>query len=225
MTYQEQKNMFGQAVMQGIVQKFQQELLTSDEDGTCSALHLDAMRRITLGKKKPKKKMPPRKKWMIVIAAALALLLAGCAVYVNREEIKGFFVQVYKEFSDVSFDTSTDTQESNGEVVYQFEYIPEGYVFKDEIKNPLVTQYRWVDENNREIIFLQQDKHSAVFLFDAEHSDHEIIDYGGYSIYCKESENLCAYLWTDGVYALKLDFFMPNARDEMKKMIDHMVAK
>ncbi len=149
--------------------------------------------------KEQKRRLPIKKAITILVAAAL--LLTSCAI-VYRDEIRGFIEEVTEHFTKLSH---SDEATSGGaiEEIYEFTYVPEGYVLEESNVNPLLNKnvYRNSDGN---IITIRQRVLSSNGFFVDNDEQILILTVDAHDIYYTLSEGYHAYLWNDGEYAMAI---------------------
>lgn len=137
------EELFKQALKDSFSRKIQSRIDSFDEEISYSKKHLKVMQKIIEGKtviKYGKKQIAA-----ILIAAAL-LLLTACAV-IYRDEINGFLFEIREQGLAIFFEKE-DNQNKFIEEIYEFTYIPEGFVLKKSEANPLAVDY--IFENSDE---------------------------------------------------------------------------
>lgn len=215
----DQRDMFKKALLQAMYEKYEEELSAVDSDinTVCSKKHYSKLSNIFGFNVRCGKRFSKRLLIGILVAA---LLLTGCSAYVYRDEIKGFFIEVYEKNIRGTYDTdSKSTMGDNIIKPYQASYIPEGYELVKQTQNPLLVYYEWHDETGNIIIFEQGILDSGIYNFDAEHGKTEIIKFEQYEIFCRKYDDYCHYIWNDGNYALHLKTTIEFTEEELFKII------
>ena len=93
-----------EAISEGLVLKYEDEMSTIEKHPRCSKQHYEKMSEILGFKVKPPRRIS--KKGLAAILLAAALLLTGCAVF--RNEIRDFIIEIYETFVNVSFNSGKD---------------------------------------------------------------------------------------------------------------------
>lgn len=202
-----------QAISEGLVQKYEDEMNSIEKNPRCSKQHYEKMSEILGFKVKPKRHFTKRGIGAILLAAAL--LLTGCAVF--RNEIRDFFVEIYETFIRITF----DTDQSRGTIgdVYEPTFIPEGYTPQNEVINPLIVRYDYANSEGNYITFEQYLLDSSTFLFDAENGDTTSMAIGNYEVYYRCLNSQHRYVWNDGKYAMAIHTDVELNADNLEKLI------
>jgi hypothetical protein len=137
-----------EAISEGLVLKYEDEMSTIEKHPRCSKRHYKKMSEILGFKVKAPRRI--NKKGMAAILLAAALLLTGCAVFKN--EIRDFFVEVYETFVKVTFDNGKDDEQIISEA-YELTYMLEGYEQTETIVNPAIVRYEYRNSEEHVIIF------------------------------------------------------------------------
>lgn len=214
----EQRDMFKKALLEAMSEKYDNELSSADSiDIRCSKKHYSKLSGI-LGFNVRKEKRPSKR--LIVTILAAALLLCSCTAYVYRDEIKGFFIEVYEKYIHGTYDAdSKNTMGNDIQKPYQATYIPQGYVLVKETKNALNVYYEWKDSNGNTITMQQRGFDGTNFYIDSEHGITENIKLEQYDIYFRKNDNNFYYIWNDGTYVLSLNSTVQFSNDELLKII------
>ena len=109
------------------------------------------------------RKIQIRKAVAIAIIAALVLSFAACCI-IYREEIKGFFVEIYDEHGKLS---SSETNHSFGINVYIPQYMPNGYYFNESTRGASFVQSTWI-KNEHSILLTQSPDIKSEIRIDTE---------------------------------------------------------
>lgn len=202
-----------QAISEGLVQKYEDEMSIIEKNPRCSKRHYEKMSEILGFKVKPKHRLTKRGIGAILLAAAL--LLTGCAVF--RNEIRDFFVEIYETFIRITFDTD-QSRETIGDV-YEPTFMPEGYILQNAVMNPLIVRYDYANSEGNYITFEQYLLDSSTFLFDAENGDTTSMAIGNYEVYylCLNSQH--RYVWSDGKYAMAIHTDVELNADNLEELI------
>lgn len=96
------------------------------------------------------RKIQIRKAVAIAIIAALVLSFAACCI-IYREEIKGFFVEIYDKHGKLS---SSETDSSFSINMYRPKYMPSGYYLNKSTRGASFVQSTWI--KNEDSILLTQ---------------------------------------------------------------------
>ena len=155
-----------QAILDGMSQKYEEEMALNEETADCSKQHYVKMRRILNLHGTNVINTKFNKRALIAILIAAALLLAGCSVYVFREAIFDFIEEIYDDYIRVSYDEDREGNEEKIEHIYTVQYVPEGYELKKEIASPLKVYFLWENVAGEKITFKQYNLLSTDFFLD-----------------------------------------------------------
>lgn len=210
--------LFRQALTEAVSSKIDSVIEGCDEEFEISDRHKTAMQAILDGTYERRSGWKSTKAKVAAILVAAALLLAGCAV-IYRDEIGDFTKEVYDEY--VQFVIDKDNEGRSIEQVYEFTYIPEGYVLEETYKIPNSVRYEFRDADNN-FLSCHQSTRNASFGFDTESEDYavETINIGGIEINCITTNQSFFYLWSDGVYAFIIQSSQPIEYSELEKIIE-----
>lgn len=214
-----------QAILDGMSQKYEEEMALNEETADCSKQHYVKMRRILKLHGTNVINMKFKKRALIAILIAAALLLAGCSVYVFREAIFDFIEEIYDDYIRVSYDEDRKGDEEKIEHIYTAQYVPEGYELKRETSNSLIVYYMWESTAGETLSFEQYILLNTDFILDAEKGSTLIIEYNHLKIYCKQINNSYYYIWSDGTYAFSLAASAELDKNEVIQIIDNLKIK
>ena len=220
--YNEDRKILGKVLLEALSEKYDEELKQCKRYGPCSDEHLEKMSEI-LGFDVTRKKtvFRSRKKLWVAILIAAALLLMGCTAYVYREEIKGFVMDIYKEYADVNFsDVNFENAPKTIEDKYTLGYVPEGYELVEEIADFGITYQKFRNEAGEFVIFTQSLLDENGFGIDTERGTIEIVEYGGHEMLIKTAETIKVFIWNDGKYELSIEVPVSIANEEALQIID-----
>ena len=212
---QSEKKLFAQAVAEGLVEKYDAQIATIDENVVCSTRHTKRMKQILAGQTPTHNRIS--KKTIGAILLAAALLLMGCTAYEFRNEIRDFFVENYETFVKVTFDNGKDDEQIISET-YELTYMLEGYEQTETIVNPSIVLYEYRNSEEHVIIFSQSLLDSN-YRVDAEHSDCTFLTIGEYRVYHRYTEQNNTYIWNDGHYSLYIYSDMALSNADLENLI------
>ena len=214
-----------QAILDGMSQKYEEEMALNEETADCSKQHYVKMRRILNLHGTNVINTKFNKRALIAILIAAALLLAGCSVYVFREAIFDFIEEIYDDYIRVSYDEDREGNEEKIEHIYTVQYVPEGYELKKEIASPLKVYFLWENVAGEKITFKQYNLLSTDFFLDGENGSTLIIEHNQFKIYFRQIEDSYYYIWSDGTYAFCLSADVVLDENEIIRIIDNLVIK
>ena len=212
-----------QAILDGMSQKYEEEMALNEENADCSKQHYVKMRRLLNLHGTNVINTKFNKRALIAILIAVALLLAGCAVYVYREVISDFIVEIYEDHIKIFHEEQKNAQQI--EQIYEAHYIPEGYELKSEILNLGKVYYIWKNTEDDKIIFDQRALSGSDFFLNGEQASTLILEHNQIQIYCTRTDNSCYYVWSDGTYALSLKASIELDQSEIIQIIDNLKLK
>lgn len=204
-----------EAISEGLVLKYEDEMSTIEKHPRCSKRHYEKMSEILGFKVRAPRRIT--KKGLAAILLAAALLLTGCAVFKN--EIRDFFVEIYEAIIKVTFDNDQLTEKENIENIYEINNIPNGYIQTNSVINPLMVRYEYTNPAGNYLTFEQVLLDSSSFLLDAETGDTTTITVNDYKIYYRCSNSQHRYIWNDGKYALTINTDVELNADDLEKLI------
>ena len=214
-----------QAILDGMSQKYEEEMALNEETADCSKQHYVKMRRILKLHGTNVSNTKFNKRALIAILIAAALLLAGCSVYVFHEAIFDFIEEIYDDYIRVSYGEDREGDEEQIQHIYLAHYVPEGYELKTEFSTPSTVYYMWENAEGKMISFEQYILLSTDFILDAEKGSTLIIEYNHLKIYCKQINDSYYYIWSDGTYALSLATNVELDKNEVIQIIDNLKIK
>lgn len=219
-----EKQLFKNAILEALSQKYEQELAECREDAKCSKGHYLRVSEITgiplarvMGKRRSLRRT------FVAILIAAALLLAGCTAYVYRNAIKDFFEEVYDTHIKVFYSGERTDNELYIKDIYSLSCVPEGYQLVKEEKNPVCVRYIWESENGDTLIFEQKLIKESDLFIDSEVDNMLCVDYNGIFVYLRSNNDAWLYLWNDGKYGMYIYSEQKISDDELKKIIDGIV--
>ena len=218
--YKNDAKLFGEAVLNGIINRFDRELANNTESDLCSEEHKAAMLDVMLKAQSVERRI--NKKRLIAIIVAAALLLVGCTAYVYRNEIGSFVENIYKEYVKIELPEDGDSLLAEIEHVYTLTYVPEGYDLVENIVDNVGVRYMYVNGSGEKIIFDQSIKNSTSIGIDNDDEKAEVIKYKNLEIYLRTTDYKKHYVWYDENYAFKLVCFESLSQAEILKIIDEM---
>jgi hypothetical protein len=211
-----EKKLFAQAVAEGLVEKYDAQIATIDENVVCSKRHNRRMQRILEGKSPTNGRIS--KKTIGAILLAAALLLTGCTAYVFRDEIRDFFVTAYDSFVKVTFDNDGQDGEDRIEDIYYPSQILAGYELVLEETNSLVVRYQYKNSEGNILIFEQYLLDESNHFIDSEYGTAELRTIDNYNFYYKTIDQQHHHMWNDGKYALVLTSDIAISDDDLVKL-------
>lgn len=142
---------------------------------------------------------------VIIIALITALSITTLSVKAVREPVISFMISVYDKFTNILF--NTDELESSYPTIieesYHPEYIPEGYILKENnnFGNVIETIY---SKGNDDLFFEQYIISSTQIGVDTEGTGVEILTVKGKEVLFYNNKGVNNIVWTDGVYGYKI---------------------
>lgn len=212
--------LFKQALSEGVSNRFDKIAAECTEEIVCSDKHHLIMQTIVYGKTTTKRGLSPSVKRIIAILVAAALLLTSCGIIFRnelREAFNNFFVTItYKD--EPTYGTEIEN-------VYQLSYVPEGYSLKDEKIRPLRIQYEFANDTGDFIWFEQQPMDGTDFYIDSENGYAQLNDIKDFEIYYRYTGEKHVYIWTDGIYSMKLASNIHIYSDEIVLIFKGLTVK
>ena len=214
-----------QAILEGMSQKYEEEMALNEENADCSKRHYVKMQRILKLHGTNVINMNFNKRTLIAILIAAALLLAGCSVYVFHEAIFDFIEEIYDDYIRVSYDADLESDEEKIENIYEVHYVPVGYEIKENVANPGMVYYMWENSAGEIIVFKQFNLSDSEFLLDGEQGETTVFEHNQLKIYCRKIDDSYHYIWSDGEYTLVINSSVKWDKNEIIKIIDNLEIK
>ncbi|MBE5947658.1 MAG: DUF4367 domain-containing protein [Lachnospiraceae bacterium] len=219
--YSADRKLLGKVLLEALSEKYDEELKQCKKYDSCSDEHLEKMSEILgfdVTRNRPVSRS--RKKMWVAILIAAALLLMGCTAYVYRKEIKGFVMEIYKEYAKVNFsDVDLDNVPRTVEDKYTLGYVPEGYELVEEIADFSFVYQRFNNNAGESVIFTQSLLNKNGFGIDTERGTIETVEYDGHEILIKTAETIKVFIWNDGKYELFVEVPVSIENKEALQMI------
>ena len=220
------KELFAQAINEGVCRRIELELSGIDEKVVPSAAHYRRLSDILgFNVRKVADKRTVLKRYLIAAIAAALLLLVGCTAVVYKEQIGEFFTTVYETHIKGSYSEEKSPNNEAIEEYYVPIYIPEGYMLVNELTLDTYIQYKYFNDNGDVLMFEQAPIDSADFFINNEDGYTSTITIGDRMIYCRVSSGTYTYIWNDENYAFELYSDTEINEDEIIKIIDNITAE
>lgn len=219
------KELFKQAVNEGFMIRMERDTAVIEKDIICSEGHYQKLSEIFgFEVKKPKIKRTTLRRAVAAILIAAALLLAGCAAYIYKEQIGSFLVIAYDTFFKGGFaDENSDNIETIEEY-YTLTYLPEGYSTIMNVENSTIVSREYKNNENNTIRFEQTTFDSSSYFFDAEHGETSKFIVNEIEVFKYITENTKIYIWNNEKYAFTLETGRNLSEEEIKDIIIGIVA-
>lgn len=221
--YREERELFRKAMIEGMARKYDQELDQYSEEVTCSENHLQKMSAIVQAHAISERRKAVKRKVVAALVAAALLALTACTVYANREEIKKLFVKVFDSRFQLSYEEEELEDDKSLAERYTLGYVPSGYVLVSEQQTVLVNKSTWVDSQNNCIILRQSFWNGTSYSVDSETGETLAYVFDGIEVYYRANITHM-YIWNDGTYSFSLASTMPISGEELKQMIEGLIA-
>ena len=219
------KELFKQAVSEGLTLRINQDTACA-ENIICRDGYYRKVSEIfgfEVTRPNPKRKMLRRTALAALIAAAL--LLAGCAAVVYKEQIRDFFVEIHDTYIKGDFIKDENANNQIIEEYYTLTYVPEGYELVEEHSNAFFAQSVWKNDKEKSIIFDQSPINSGKYSIDGEHGSTNILNYDQYTVYCRIIDETCLYIWNNEKYAFSLYSDAEIKEEEFIRIIEGISMK
>ena len=222
-----EREIFGEALLSVSLKRYDSILKASKEDALCPPEHYEKMSRILSFDVRPpaKAKLSTKKKAVIALLIAALVVLAGCAAYVHRDTIGGFFVEIF----DRSFDISDGDDGPSSSAVTEFyapTYVPEGFEMFFEKYDSLSVRCEWKNSDEEYIYYHQCILDSIEYSLDNERSEIITVKHNGITIIFQKGESSYNYYWNDGKYAFDVSYIGNKfSEKEMLEIIDSIQIK
>lgn len=214
--------LFGEAIAEGVLNKFERELAGNTESAGCSEAHEAAMLEIIATSKAIEQRMG-RKRFVAILVAAALLLLVGCTAYVYRNQIGSFIETFFENSVNIGFADEEKNDISTIEEVYELTYIPEGYNLTEKIINDAMVAYTYYDENQNCIWFDQYPLGVSTSIgIDNDTDNASVLELNGIEVYVRVNANTRHYVWKDDKYLMTLVCPTMISEEEALKIIDEI---
>lgn len=214
------KELFKQAVREGLMLRINQDAACA-ENIICSDGYYRKLSEIfgfEVTRPNPKRTVLKRAALAALIAAAL--LLAGCAAVVYKEQIGDFFVNTYETYIKGYFVSNDEESHTAIEDFYTLTYVPDGYVLVEEKYKSEVAISIWETQDGKQLIFEQSLISTGLFYLDNEKGDSNIMGTERYTVYIKNLNGKYCCFWTEGDYAFALYIEHEMSTKEIERIIE-----
>ena len=212
--------LFGEAIAEGVLNKFERELAGNTESAGCSEAHEAAMLEIIATSKAIEQRIG-RKKFVAILVAAALLLLVGCTAYVYGNQIGSFIETFLEDGVNIGFADKGENKITTIEEVYELTYVPDEYVLTQKLINDIGVVYTYTDENQNSICFDQYPLGiSSSIGIDNDTNNASALEHNGIEIYVRVNANTRHYVWKDDKYLMTLVCPTMISEEEALKIVD-----
>ena len=217
-------DLFKQALTTGLSNKIDRTAGECATEIECSKKHNIAMRTIMHGKIPSKRTLTPKMKWIIAVILSAALILTGCCISKLREKIGGFIIELFGLDVTITYEDEKTGKDRLYEV-YEFSYVPDGYVLKESHLSLQLHNQIFVDDEGNQLICNQGTLVGSTLGITGDGSDSTILSICGYTIYHRSANGVYSYIWNDGDYAFHI--FAPTelSFEELTAMVNGLRLK
>lgn len=220
---QDQAALLKRAIIQGVSERYERELCACKAQVRCSDAHMEKMSEILGVDVRSINKRSTRKVVIAALLLAAALAIGSLTVYANRDKIREFFLQFYEDHIELEF---SGGESPRGEFAenYVIGYMPEGYQLIRRIQYSSKIQYKWKNQNEKMVSFMQMDLDTDI-RYSGNGENLTIIEHGEYQIIKVDYGHAVTYTWNDGKYILDIydETYLPI--EEIYKIIDSIHPK
>ena len=219
------KELFKQAVSEGLTLRINQDTACA-ENIICSDGYYRKLSEIfgfEVTRPNPKRKMLRRTALAALIAAAL--LLAGCAAVVYKEQIGDFFVNTYETYIKGYFVSNDEENVESIEEFYTLTYVPDGYEVFEHNESSIWNQYKWKDADSNVIVFDQNVLSTTRYTLDSENGSSFSVEYGEVILYCQAIDKYNYFIWCDDKYSYSLKISAEIETEKLYLIIDGITKK
>lgn len=212
--------LFGEAIAEGVLNKFERELAGNTESAGCSEAHEAAMLEIIATSKAIEQRIG-RKRFAAILVAAALLLLVGCTAYVYRNQIGSFIETFLEDGVNIGFADKEKNDTTSIEEVYKLSYLPSDFTLTYEYVSDVYVSYSFADKNGDIIVFDQCPLGASNSIgIDNDTNDASVFDHNGAEIYVRVNAKTRHYMWKDDKYIMMLDCSKVISEEEALKIID-----
>ncbi|HOB19354.1 MAG TPA: DUF4367 domain-containing protein [Candidatus Atribacteria bacterium] len=165
-------------------------------------------------------------KQVAVVILVILLTLSGTVFSVKalREPVVNFFIEIYETFSKILFSSEDDENYKKIETYYAPQYIPEGFMLKEEDKNDLYYRLIFTDSRSNLIIYSQLSYNKSTATVDTEDVVVEETTMNGLSVIYLTNKGYNRIVLNDGVYVYSITAPKYISHDELFKMGASLMA-
>ena len=214
--------LFKQALNEGLSNRIDRTINECTVKIKPSKQHTLVMRTILYGKGYHSKPLSPKMRKVIAILVAAAMLLTSCAI-IYRDEIRGFIEEMTEHFTKLSHSGEAKGAKTIEEI-YEFTYVPNGYVVEKIIADPLSNRFIYMNSDGYNLSLNQSVLDSARFFVDTE-DYRTILIVNTYEVYYKTSKGNHFYILNDGKYAITITSDTILSNEEIISIINGIKVK
>ncbi len=216
-----EKDLFRQALCEGLARKYQAELAECPDGVSCSEALTHRMKGIMEAHAVSERKRKLRGRLTALLVAAALLVLSACTVYAYRGMIQKLLVEECGWSLRLFYPESRPFTDVGMAEYYTLGYVPQGYELVKSHQETVVNSMLWKNEEGSVLIWEQMYCYGAMYTLDAEKGESRILksENGEREIYCRTSE-AHTYIWNDGTYSFSLTASEPLSDAELNRILD-----
>ncbi len=208
---------FGELCNEVLIEYHEKEMAKCKENARCSRAHkrkmCEIMERPFFITKAISKRL------IAALIAAAVLLLAGCTIYLCREEIADFVAEFYEKYLCV---TPNEVAEigNNADIsdYYTLGYVPEDFDYVKTVRQPKYAYEKWKNTDGK-VIFFRQSRDVNIFL-DIKSQDCQELTVNGISVYYSQNSQSRTYVWHDEQHYFRIDTDYILELEELGKLVE-----
>lgn len=136
----------------------------------------------------------------VAVAAMLALALAmPMSVKAVREKIRTFFIETFKEGSNINFQTETDTETPKEILEFYTFAVPEGFVLLEENNDVIMLKHVYKNQTGS-LLYFSQGLLNANLTVNTEGVEPETVMVNGYDGLLVENRGTIMLVWRNDDY-------------------------
>ena len=219
---QKERELFRQALIEAMANKYDKELEKCPEEIECSENHTQKMSAIVHAHAISERRKALKRKLIAAFVAAALLVLTACTVYANREEIKKTFVRIFDSYLQLSYEESGAEKDQPISEQYTLGYVPDGYKLDYKQEHLFESKSHWKNSSGDFISLHQSRWDGTICSIDFESGESLSYVVNGKEIYYRHND-VHTYIWNDGTYSFVLTSSIAFSESDLQQIIEGLV--